>query len=368
MTQLCRDVESNIPSQIGAILRERILSGHYPNGRRMPSIRSLSQEFSASPVTMVRALDELENEGFVRRVERQGVFVSLPEKMPERVLKFSFCFPPQSFEPDVIGSEEWALASEFYRGMLAGASQSNADVSFLQLPETVSGPAELNAVRERLKPFDMNIFVNGAPFGLSLLAESLSGLVPLVLLRHTFCDVDRAPMIEYDRKLAVAMLADQLARKGIRSVGAIAVKHEALRGRDRAQRVLDACVQRGISVIPQYYWLLDELTTPEGKRELEAHFRSGPIPEVIFCDRAPEVELIGQIAADCGLRLGRDCQVTGICSGLSFRNWQPDCGYVRVPRYEMGFGAIQIAAAALREGRSFTFPEFPPQLVSVSEE
>ncbi len=367
MKQLCRDVESKIPSQIGAILRERILAGCYANGKRMPSVRSLSQEFSASPVTMVKALGELESEGIVRRVERQGVFVSLPEKTPERVLRFSFCFPPQKFEPEVIGTEEWALASEFYRGMLAGASQSNADVSFLQLPETVSNTAELNAVKERLKPFDMNIFVNGTPYGLSLLAQSLSGAVPLLLLRHTSYEKDTAPLIEYDRKLAVAMLADQLARKGVRSVGAIAIKHEALRGRDRAQHFLDACSQRGISVAPQYYWLINDFASPNGQQELEAHFRSAQIPEVIFCDLAPEVERIERIAANCNVRLGRDFQITGICSGLSFRNWRPDCGYIRVPRYEMGFGAIQIAAAALREGRSFTFPEFPPQLVCASD-
>jgi GntR family transcriptional regulator len=61
--------------QLADILRERISSGDLTAGRVMPSETTLSQEFGVARGTVVKALDALEEEGLVTRVQGRGTFV-----------------------------------------------------------------------------------------------------------------------------------------------------------------------------------------------------------------------------------------------------------------------------------------------------
>jgi len=62
--------------QLTDILRARIKSGDPPAGRVMPSEHTLSQEFELSRGTVVKALDALEQEGLIIRIQGRGTFVA----------------------------------------------------------------------------------------------------------------------------------------------------------------------------------------------------------------------------------------------------------------------------------------------------
>lgn len=80
------DREGPVPpyQQIAAILKERILSGEIPPGRRIPSIRELEVEFSGpgpddpGPArdTIRKAIKVLIDEGLVYTVQGMGTFVA----------------------------------------------------------------------------------------------------------------------------------------------------------------------------------------------------------------------------------------------------------------------------------------------------
>jgi GntR family transcriptional regulator len=61
--------------QLAEILRARIESGELPAGRVMPSETTLSQEYGLSRGTVVKALDSLERDGLVERIQGRGTFV-----------------------------------------------------------------------------------------------------------------------------------------------------------------------------------------------------------------------------------------------------------------------------------------------------
>jgi GntR family transcriptional regulator len=61
--------------QLADLLRARITSGELAAGRIMPSESTLSQEFGLARGTVVKALDALEEEGLVTRVQGRGTFV-----------------------------------------------------------------------------------------------------------------------------------------------------------------------------------------------------------------------------------------------------------------------------------------------------
>lgn len=71
------DKQSYVPAyvQLAAILRQRISSGIYPPGSRLPSEASLSKNFGMSSMTARQAVGVLVEEGLVRRVQGSGTFV-----------------------------------------------------------------------------------------------------------------------------------------------------------------------------------------------------------------------------------------------------------------------------------------------------
>lgn len=71
-----RELSIPLHSQVRLIISNRIKSGEYPLGSRMPNEVDLSRELQISRPTIRRALDELEAAGMVERVRPKGTFVS----------------------------------------------------------------------------------------------------------------------------------------------------------------------------------------------------------------------------------------------------------------------------------------------------
>lgn len=72
------DHESAVPvyRQVAAILRDRIGSGEYAPGRRLPSVRGLVQEFGIAELTARKALRVLVDEGVAEMTPGMGTFVT----------------------------------------------------------------------------------------------------------------------------------------------------------------------------------------------------------------------------------------------------------------------------------------------------
>lgn len=70
------DASTPLWRQLADILRARIQSGELPTGRIMPSENTLSQEYELARGTVVKALDALEGEGLIERIQGRGTFVA----------------------------------------------------------------------------------------------------------------------------------------------------------------------------------------------------------------------------------------------------------------------------------------------------
>lgn len=62
--------------QLSRILRERITTGQYPPGRKIPSLIDLQAEFGLSSMTVRRAVAILAGEGLLQRVPGRGTFTA----------------------------------------------------------------------------------------------------------------------------------------------------------------------------------------------------------------------------------------------------------------------------------------------------
>ncbi|QYK67465.1 PLP-dependent aminotransferase family protein [Paenibacillus sp. S02] len=73
------DIQRNngisISKQIGLAIVDQILSGFLQGEEQLPSVRALSKEIGVSLLTVVKAYQELEKEGYVYSVQGRGTFV-----------------------------------------------------------------------------------------------------------------------------------------------------------------------------------------------------------------------------------------------------------------------------------------------------
>jgi GntR family transcriptional regulator len=67
--------------QVAAVMRSRISEGHYGPGQALPSEQALAQEFGYSTETVRRALDQVQKEGWIDRIQGRGTFVR-PRALP----------------------------------------------------------------------------------------------------------------------------------------------------------------------------------------------------------------------------------------------------------------------------------------------
>lgn len=70
-----------IYTQLLEFIRLKIISGQYPPGGKLPSVRELASEASVNPNTMQKALAELERSGLIYAQRTSGRFITEDESM-----------------------------------------------------------------------------------------------------------------------------------------------------------------------------------------------------------------------------------------------------------------------------------------------
>ena len=70
------DSERTVYLQLMDHIKQRILSGEYKPGDKMPSVRELAMDAEVNPNTMQRALSELERLGFLYTQRTNGRYVT----------------------------------------------------------------------------------------------------------------------------------------------------------------------------------------------------------------------------------------------------------------------------------------------------
>jgi GntR family transcriptional regulator len=76
MGQLNHDSPTPLYQQIKFLLKDQILMGYFPNGSYLPTEQNLCTLYGVSRITVVRALHELSNEGFIKRIQGKGSIVT----------------------------------------------------------------------------------------------------------------------------------------------------------------------------------------------------------------------------------------------------------------------------------------------------
>lgn len=79
------DNRGSIYSQLVDIILRRIVTGVYPAGSKLDSVRDLASEAGVNPNTMQRALTELERTGIISTQRTSGKYVTEDAAMIEEI-------------------------------------------------------------------------------------------------------------------------------------------------------------------------------------------------------------------------------------------------------------------------------------------
>lgn len=83
------DSATPLYEQITNQVKELVLKGELEQGAMLPSIRMMAKELKVSIITVKRAYEDLEQEGFVETTPGKGTYVSLASKQRLREIQMS---------------------------------------------------------------------------------------------------------------------------------------------------------------------------------------------------------------------------------------------------------------------------------------
>jgi DNA-binding transcriptional MocR family regulator len=158
---------------IAQTIRERIASGCYPPGERIPSIRRLAEDFGCNKLTVQRAFETLKQEGVIENRVGSGSYVRFPERVdaPEGIFDFHTDYLDESLFP-------YRRLQEIVNGLF------EADQAHALAPTPAAGDPGLIRALSRFYhvPAGQMIVVSGAQQGLDLVAKMFAADIAEAML------------------------------------------------------------------------------------------------------------------------------------------------------------------------------------------
>jgi len=351
------DGSALLPQRISDTIRERIFSGEYAPGKKLPPIRKFAEEFSVCPVTILKALEILQEEQLIERIPVRGIFVSERVKLPTKTLNACFAFPGTESAQETLSTETWGLNSELYRGLFAASQTLGINFRFAYFREH-PGKALLHSQICSLREYDFVIFPG---FQLPELKKaSAEERLTFSLTRPgIILPSDKVIPVDYDRVDAMEQLVEFFRRSGCERAAAVSIPDYPV---PRAEVFLENVRKIGKSIAGDGKFCLDrEEKNPAKKlKKMLSEWK----PDFVFCDYSDKINSLYEAAQSLDLKIGKDVIFCGIGSGLAFQGMFPRMSYFKIPRYEIGRQIVIQAAKAIREHRmTVQLPRFQVKFI-----
>ena len=293
--------------QIIDSLRENIEGGRYRNGARLPSEAELMRRFGVSRMTVVKAMQHLQQEGVLVRRAGSGTYAS--EAGPHQKPVFGLIIPDlgrtEIFEPICQGMAASPNASghSLSWGHSAGGESKEDEAEHLceqYIAQRVSGvffaPVEFGARREQVNR--------------RVLKSLRTARIPVVLLDR--CVLEYPARSDYDivgldNRRAGYVMTDHLIRQGAQRVAFFAVEGSAETVDDRIVGYREALYAAGMPLDPEMILRAD----PADAATLSTRIAAKKI-DALLCANDLTAAHVMRTLLGLGLRIPSDIRVAGI--------------------------------------------------------
>ena len=322
------DRNNPLPRYVQAmlIIQQRIRSGMYRPGGRIPGERDLAAELRVSQMTMNRALMELEKQGWILREHGKGTFV------PE-----NFCPPP----PEVLqigvvthipaehALEDFYLGSLF-RGMQRAMVNSSVSLSILEVPAD-----EIEKIGEAL--LDGLLVLDMLEQNVEKVNQLYRAGLKMVVLGASWEGLE-VPFVDSDNVAGTRAALEHLIGLGHRRVGGVFALPHTCNTQDRLRTFRETLRERCIPIDDSLVLMEEEATliSQTGREKIRQILRSSERPSAFFCGGYYLALEVMRIAREEGLRIPEDLSVVGFDDPVSAALLSPPLTTVRQPLDEMG--------------------------------
>lgn len=107
---IVNDSATPLYEQMTSQIKALILKGELAQGELLPSIRMMAKELKVSIITVKRAYEELEKEGFVQTTPGKGTYVSLANR--ERLKEIQMSQIEEQLEKAIIAAKSINMSLE----------------------------------------------------------------------------------------------------------------------------------------------------------------------------------------------------------------------------------------------------------------
>lgn len=322
------DKNNPLPRYVQAklIIQQRIRSGKYRTGERIPAERDLAKELRISQMTMNKAIISLVREGWLYREHGKGTFV------PK-----DFCPPP----PEILqigvvvhipanrALEDFYLGSLF-RGMQRAVANAPVSLSIIEVPA--------DAIEQRLSDASLDgLLVLDMLEGNVERANCLfrSGIKMVVL--GASWDGLEVPFVDSDNVGGTRAAVEHLIHLGHRRIGGVFALPNTCNTQDRIRAFRDTLRAHAVDDTNAPLLIEEAVALSESRREeLRQILRSPSRPTAFFGGGYYIALDVMSIASEEGLQVPADLSVVGFDDPVSAALLSPALTTVRQPLDEMG--------------------------------
>jgi DNA-binding LacI/PurR family transcriptional regulator len=314
-------------------LRREIVGGALAPGDRLPTRIELVQRFSASPVTVQRAMERLAADGLVRARGKLGTRVC--EKPPHQT-RYALVFPghpPHNRDGHDVPRFWLTLASQ--AAVVAREEGLEIAVHYLT-PDQLDGAAALSLARQIRSHLLAGLILGGppGPYGGSFLLRDEPSLP-----RVAICQPD----MHYPRMGSIRLAGEQLPERAMQRLAAEGCKKVAVIANwGQGSDAFLAAAARHKLHMPAHWMQFVNISTPETAGNLAHLLMSHPEdrPDGLFIADDNLVESVAAGLVTAGVRVPADLKVLAHC------NFPAAAGSV-LPFVRLGYDAHAVLSAAI---------------------
>lgn len=287
--------------------RDALRTDRYAPGSRLPSEAELVRRFSVSRMTVVKAMQILEQDGLVIRRVGSGTFAAPRENSGAKV--FGLLIPD-------LGATE--IFEPICRGMMMAPSHAGHSLSWGHLP-TAGALSEDNVealCRQYIEQRVDGIFFAPLEFPVHrdinhrILGLLMKARIPVVLLDRDVTDFphrSQCDLVSLDNRRAGFLVTDHLVRQGATRVGFFARPHSAETVDHRIVGYREALYSHGHQLVESLVMRgeADDLTFV--KKAIEA-----AKPDAIMCANDHTAAQLMQTLLGLGYRIPNDMRLAGV--------------------------------------------------------
>ncbi len=209
-----------LPQQLKQILVEKIRTGEYIPGEKIPSERDLAERFGISRSSARQALTEMIAEDYLFRIPGKGTFVERAEQVARKLKRGSFSV---AF---LINSSWYSFVQPGYSGILEGVERAlrkrGYKLVFVTLDASRSG-SQLSAELQRRGPDGYNGFILVGPTEDAVVERFRAGNVPFILL-DAQTSVPNVTVVSADYFEGTRQAVSYLVKLGHRDIGYVGLE------------------------------------------------------------------------------------------------------------------------------------------------